>query len=72
MNQSPSSTTEMPVDFAKALSSAEWAEVAFAMLAPIQQSKYIAWIEQAKLPATRARRIRTTIAMIHEWHVHLS
>jgi len=49
------------VDLAAALALQPEAEAAFAKLPPSHQREYLKWIEEARKPQTRQRRIEKTI-----------
>ena len=55
----------VPPDLSGALAAAG-ARQAFDNLGPGQQREYVAWIEEAKRPDTRARRIATAVAQASE------
>lgn len=57
-------SVELPADFAAALSVAPGAADRFAGLALSHQREYVQWIEEAKRPETRARRIEESIRKI--------
>jgi len=54
----------IPDYFAKALTKNKRAATFFAALAPTYQREYIVWLTFAKLPETRARRLRETLAAL--------
>jgi hypothetical protein len=54
----------MPGYFAKALKRNKSAAKFFALLAPTYQREYIVWLTFAKLPETRARRLKETLAAL--------
>jgi hypothetical protein len=54
----------MPDYFAKALGKNKAAAKFFASFAPTYQREYIVWLTSAKLPETRARRLRETLAAL--------
>lgn len=51
----------VPPDLEAALGRADEARCAFEKLAPSHQQEYLSWIEEAKRPETRARRIEKTV-----------
>ncbi|MHC4645501.1 MAG: YdeI/OmpD-associated family protein [Planctomycetota bacterium] len=55
-----------PSEFAKALAHNKRAEESFHKLAPSYRRHYIAWIETAKQPATREKRIRESILLLEK------
>jgi len=55
---------EMHPDFAIALSENEDAQQTFNQLAPSYQKQYLAWIEVAKRPETKKRRIAESIRLL--------
>ena len=54
----------MPAHFAKALAKHKRAATFFASLAPTYQREYIVWLRSARLPETRARRLKETLAAL--------
>jgi len=54
----------VPDYFAKALGKNTRAAAFFASLAPTYQREYIVWLRSAKLPETRARRLKETLAAL--------
>jgi 2-amino-4-hydroxy-6-hydroxymethyldihydropteridine diphosphokinase len=52
---------EVPVDLARALDAEPEAGARFARLAVSHQREYVQWIEEAKKPETRTRRIQETL-----------
>ncbi|WP_339317492.1 YdeI/OmpD-associated family protein [Paenibacillus sp. FSL R10-2734] len=57
---------EAPEDFLDALSAHEQAEAYFNSLAYSYQKEYVAWIEGAKRPETRASRIEKSVSKLAE------
>jgi len=57
---------ETPHDFLAALRARVGAEQAFDALSPSHRKEYVTWIEGAKKPETRARRIEKAVHMILE------
>jgi hypothetical protein len=57
-------TVEVPEDFAAALAENADAETKFNALSVSQRREYVKWIEDAKKPETRARRITQAVEMI--------
>ncbi len=55
-----------PVDFAAALKKSKPARTTFDAFSPSQQREYVEWIEEAKRPETRERRIAQAIDMLAE------
>jgi uncharacterized protein YdeI (YjbR/CyaY-like superfamily) len=55
-------TTALPKDLALALESNPAARSFFAGLAPSYRKLYVAWVEDAKRPQTRQRRVATVLA----------
>src|SRR5262245_3110334 len=53
-------TIEVPVDLAEALAAAG-ADTSFARLSFTHQREYVEWIDEAKRPDTRARRVAETV-----------
>lgn len=58
----PRPKAAMPDDLAAALAADPAAERGFAALPPGAQREYVDWVTGARQPATRARRIGTTVA----------
>jgi uncharacterized protein YdeI (YjbR/CyaY-like superfamily) len=57
---------EMPSEFIKALKENKHAQKAFENLSPTYQKQYLGWIEVAKLPETKKRRIKEAIKLLAE------
>ncbi len=57
-------TVAVPADVAKALASAKAAKANFEKMAWSHRKRYVDWIEEAKRPETRARRIQDAVARI--------
>jgi hypothetical protein len=57
-------TVPVPEDLKAALAAAPQAEATFAGLAYSHRKEYVDWIEQARKPETRARRIEKALTMI--------
>jgi len=55
---------EVPADVRKALAKSQKARAAFQKLPPSHQREYLEYVEEAKRPETRARRIEKTIAQL--------
>jgi hypothetical protein len=56
----------MPADFRRALALDRDARREFAAFSPGKQRDYVSWLEEAKRPETRARRLATAISWIAE------
>lgn len=56
----------MPADLAAALKQDRRAATAFARFSPSHRNEYIEWITEAKRPATRRRRLETTLEWLAE------
>ena len=54
----------VPADFAAALRASPAVAARFAALSPSHRREYLTWIAEAKLAATRARRIARAVEMI--------
>ena len=54
----------MPADLRKALAAAPLAEAVWRELTPIARRDFIGWIDSAKQPETRGRRIERTCVML--------
>ncbi|HVT74336.1 MAG TPA: YdeI/OmpD-associated family protein [Lacunisphaera sp.] len=61
MKSKPRPALPVPSDLASALRKNRLAATAWADFSPSARREYIAWITEAKRPATRERRVRTTI-----------
>ncbi|MBI2873097.1 MAG: YdeI/OmpD-associated family protein [Chloroflexi bacterium] len=59
--------TPAPSDLAKVLRATAQALAAFEALRPSCQRRYATWIEEAKRPETRERRIRRVAELALEW-----
>jgi uncharacterized protein YdeI (YjbR/CyaY-like superfamily) len=57
-------TVETPPDLATALKRAPAAARVFDKLSNSHRKEYVQWIEEAKKPETRARRLEKTIEML--------
>ena len=64
--QKPKLTFEMPPEFAEALRKDKRAQETFNKLAPTYQKQYLGWIEVAKRPDTKAKRINESIRLLAE------
>ena len=53
-----------PDDFVNALEASEAATATWQTLAPTHVKEYVTWIEEAKKPETRVRRIEQAITML--------
>jgi uncharacterized protein YdeI (YjbR/CyaY-like superfamily) len=62
--QSPELSFEMHPEFARALEQNQKAQETFAHLAPTYQKQYLGWIEVAKRPETRQKRIEESIQLL--------
>jgi uncharacterized protein YdeI (YjbR/CyaY-like superfamily) len=62
--QSPELSFEMHPEFARALNENERAKKTFERLAPTYQKQYLGWIEVAKRPETRQKRIEESIRLL--------
>ena len=56
--------TPVPADLVEALRQHPKAAIALETLPPIRRREYIAWIDMAKEPEARARRIQETIEQL--------
>jgi uncharacterized protein YdeI (YjbR/CyaY-like superfamily) len=56
----------MPVELTQALKAAPAARTTFAAFPPSAKREYIEWITEAKRPATRAKRLATTVQWLTE------
>lgn len=57
---------ELPADLAGALESDQGAREAWLDITALARNEFICWVEDAKKPATRARRIRRTCEELNE------
>jgi uncharacterized protein YdeI (YjbR/CyaY-like superfamily) len=57
-------TVRVPPDLRTALRGDAVAEAAFAELSFTHRREYVEWVEEAKRPATRARRIAETVERV--------
>jgi len=57
-------TVEVPGDLAAALAQNPEARAFFDQLSYSRQHAYVTWMEQAKQPATRTRRVEQTVALL--------
>jgi len=65
-DQRPELTFEMPAEFARVLKKNKKAQEAFNNLAPSHQKQYLEWIEVAKRPETKQKRIAQSIRLLSE------
>jgi len=59
-------TVTTPDDLQQALETEPQAKAAFDKLSYSHRKEYVQWIEEAKKPETRAKRIEKTLAMLNE------
>ncbi len=59
-------TVPLPVDLRKALEAEPDAKKAFAALSFTHRREYVEWVEEAKRPETRARRVAGTVERVLE------
>ena len=59
-------TVSVPCDLAEALGKDAAAEAAFSKLSFTHRREYVEWIEEAKRPETRQRRIGATVERVRE------
>lgn len=64
--QKPQLKYKMPAEFAKALKANKLAQKTFENLAPTYQKQYLGWIEVAKLPETKKKRIKESIDLLEK------
>ncbi len=57
-------TIEVPADLAAAMAASTAAEEFFGQLSYSRQNAWVTWVEQAKQPETRSRRVGQTVAML--------
>ncbi len=60
-NASPAQSDALPEDVRFALAAEQAAERRFAALPPSHRKEHLRWIEEAKRPETRRRRLEATI-----------
>lgn len=65
-----STSLPLPDDIEMAFQSHAKAYTAFCDLPLSHQAEYIHWIDQAKLPATRARRIHRCFVLLRDHHAN--
>jgi uncharacterized protein YdeI (YjbR/CyaY-like superfamily) len=56
----------VPDDLAETLEAHPEQRAAFEMLPPSHRREYVTWIEEAKKPETRAKRIAKAVEMLRE------
>ncbi|PIS04976.1 MAG: hypothetical protein COT81_03570 [Candidatus Buchananbacteria bacterium CG10_big_fil_rev_8_21_14_0_10_42_9] len=56
----------LPTDLKNSLSNAKKAQAAWDDITPLARNEFICWVEDAKKPETRARRIRRTIEELND------
>lgn len=64
--RAPKAEIAMPDDLTAALTAHPAAEAQFAGFPPGARREYLEWVTSAKQPATRAKRIETTVAQAAE------
>ena len=69
MRKGPRPALAAPPDLLKAINQKKKAKATFAAFPPGQRREYIAWILEAKQPATRERRIETAVGWMAEGKV---
>ena len=62
----PELTFDMPAGFTEALRKNKGAKKTFEKLVPTYQKQYLGWIEVAKRPETREKRIKESIRLLAE------
>ena len=62
----PAAPLEVPADLLTAFEQSPAAKVFFEQLAPSHRKEYLRWIEEAKRPETRARRVQQTLERLLE------
>ena len=63
-------TVTVPADLRAALGEAPDAKVAFAGMSFTHRREYVEWVEEAKKPETRARRIARTVERVRAGELH--
>jgi hypothetical protein len=61
-------TVEVPEDLAAALAGEQAARAYFDGLAYTHRQEWVRWVEEAKRPETRARRVTATVERLREGH----
>jgi uncharacterized protein YdeI (YjbR/CyaY-like superfamily) len=64
--QKPKLTFEMLIEFAQALRKNKRAQETYRKLAPTYQKQYLGWIEVAKRPETKEKRIKESVRLLAE------
>jgi uncharacterized protein YdeI (YjbR/CyaY-like superfamily) len=64
--QKPELTYKIPDEFKKALKKNKKAQDTFSKLAPTYQKQYLGWIEVAKRPETKDKRIKESVRLLAE------
>ena len=64
--QKPKLTFDMPAEFTEALRKNKRAKKTFEKLVPTYQKQYLGWIEVAKRPDTKEKRIKESIRLLAE------
>ncbi|MBI3957119.1 MAG: YdeI/OmpD-associated family protein [Candidatus Kerfeldbacteria bacterium] len=59
---------DVPKDIAHAILADETAIQGFEQMPPSHQEEFLSYILEAKLPETRARRIKLSVAAIKKWY----
>lgn len=59
-------TVALPPDLEAALAASPEARAAYERLSTTHRKEYVQWVEQAKRPETRARRVATTVERLSE------
>lgn len=62
----PQISLEMPVELKQELAKSKKAKAFFEQLAPSYQQQFIGWINVAKRPATKERRVAESIALLRQ------
>lgn len=57
---------EPPADLAEAIAADPAAQTTFDALAPSHRKEWVRWVEDAKKPETRAKRLAATVEALHE------
>ena len=63
-------TVSVPRDLAEALGADSVAQKAFASMSFTHRREYVEWVEEAKRPETRTRRIAATVARVRDGKPH--
>jgi uncharacterized protein YdeI (YjbR/CyaY-like superfamily) len=63
--------TKIPAELASTLARDAGARTAFDAMPPSHQRRYCDWIDEAKKPETRAKRVEKSLVMMKEWQTEM-